>query len=97
MPFGALGFTFALTPDGEIALGGGFRNQFAPDDILVANDHPLFKAPSGAANVRGLLKTLYPTAAENLAPATAEAQLLSRFLPLPPSVAARGAAQLGGN
>ncbi len=97
VPFGALGFTFALTPDGEIALGGGFRNQFAPDDILVANDRPLFKAPSGAANVRGLLKTLYPTAAENLAPATAETQLLSRFLPLPPSVAARGPAQLGGN
>ena len=97
VPFGALGFTFALTPDGEIALGGGFRNQFAPDDILVADDRPLFKAPKGAANVRGLLKTLYPTAAENLAPATAEAQLLSRFLPLPPSVAARGPSALGGN
>ena len=97
VPFGALGFTFALTSDGEIALGGGFRNQFAPDDILVANDRPLFKAPKGTANVRGLLKTLYPAASENLAPATAEAQLLSRFLPLPPSVAARGPAQLGGN
>jgi hypothetical protein len=97
VPFGALGFTFALTPDGEIALGGGFRNQFAPDDILVTNDRPLFKAPAGAANVRGLLKTLYPTAVENLAPATAEAQLLSRYLPLPPSVAARGPAQIGGN
>lgn len=97
VPFGALGFTFALTPDGEIALGGGFRNQFAPDDILVADDRPLFKAPKGAANVRGLLKALYPTAAENLAPATAEAQLLSRFLPLPPSVAARGPSALGGN
>lgn len=96
VPFGALGFTFALTPDGEIALGGGFRNQFAPDDILVANERPLFKAPPGAANVRGLLKTLYPTAAENLAPATAEAQLLSRYLPLPPSVAERGG-RLGGN
>jgi hypothetical protein len=97
VPFGALGFTFALTPDGEIALGGGFRNQFAPDDILLANERPLFKAPAGAANVRGLLKTLYPTTTENLAPVTAEAQLLSRFLPLPPSVAARGPARLGGN
>jgi hypothetical protein len=97
VPFGALGFTFALTRDGEIAFGGGFRNQFAPDDILLANERPLFKAPAGAANVRGLLKTLYPAAAENLAPVTAEAQLLSRFLPLPPSVAARGPAQLGGN
>jgi hypothetical protein len=93
VPFNALGFTFSLTPDGEIALGGGFRNQFAPDDVLVANERPLFKAPAGTANVRGLLKALYPTASENLAPVTAEAQLLSRYLPLPPSVAAR----IGGN
>jgi hypothetical protein len=91
VPFGALGFTFNLTPDGEIALGGGFRNQFAPDDILVAEDRPFFKAPSGAANVRGLLKTLFPTGAEALAPVTADSQLVSRYLPLPPGVAARTA------
>jgi hypothetical protein len=97
VPFGALGFTFSLTPDGEIALGGGFRNQFAPDDILVADDRPFFKAPSGAANVRGLLKTLFPTGAEALAPVTADSQLVSRYLPLPPGVAARMPTRLEGN
>jgi hypothetical protein len=95
VPFGALGFTFNLTSDGEIALGGGFRNQFAPDDILVADERPFFKAPSGAANVRGLLKTLFPTGAEALAPVTADSQLVSRYLPLPPGVAAR--TRLEGN
>lgn len=89
--FNALGFTFGLTPDGEIAVGGGFRNQFAPDDILVANDRPLFKAPSGAANVRGLLKALFPSNPDTLAPVTPDSQLLSRFLPLPPAVAERAA------
>jgi hypothetical protein len=95
--FGALGFTFALTPDGEIALGGGFRNQFAPDDILVANDRPFFKAPSGTANVRGLLKTLFPASVETLGPVTADSQLVSRYLPLPPGVASRTPGRLGGN
>ncbi len=87
--FNAMGFTFGLASDGEIQVGGGFRNQFAPDDILVANDRPLFKAPSGAANVRGLLKTLFPGGADMMAPVTADSQLLSRFLPLPPAVAER--------
>ncbi len=97
VPFHALGFTFALTPDGEIALGGGFRNQFAPDDILVSHDRPLFKAPAGRANVRGLLKSLYPATPDTLAPMTADSQLLSRFLPLPPGIAARDASRLRGN
>ena len=95
--FTALGFTFALTPDGEIALGGGFRNQFGTEDILVLDDRPIFRAPSGSANVRGLLKTLYPGDNETLAPVTADSQLLSRFLPLPPGVAARASARLEGN
>ena len=97
LPFSALGFTFALTHDGDIRLGGGFRNQFAPDDILVANERPIVKAPSGSANVRGLLKTLFPSTAETLGPVTADSQLLSRFLPLPPAVASRGGRGLGAN
>jgi hypothetical protein len=97
LAFSSLGFTFALTSNGDIQLGGGFRNQFAPDDILVANDQPRLKAPSGAANVRGLLKTLFPSNADTLAPVTADSQLLSRFLPLPPAVASRGGRGLGAN
>ena len=95
--FNALGFTFALTSNGEITLGGGFRNQFAPDDILVANDRPMFKAPSGVANVRGLLKTLFPAAADTLVPLTPDSQLVSKYLPLPPGIAAATLKRLGAN
>jgi hypothetical protein len=95
--FSSVGFTFDLTSEGDIQLAGGFRSQFAPDDVLVANDRPLVKAPDGRANVRGLLKTLFPATADTLAPVTADSQLISRFLPLPPDVASRAAQAQRGN
>ncbi len=97
LAFSSLGFSFNLGPNGDIQLGGGFRSQFAPDDILVLNDRPLMKAPGGTANVRGLLKTLFPASAEAMAPVTADSQLISRYLPLPPDIANRPGQRLGGN
>ncbi len=87
--FSSVGFTFDLTSDGDIQVGGGFRSQFAPDDILVDNERAMVKAPDGRANVRGLLKSLFPASADNLAPVTTDSQRVSRFLPLPPDVASR--------
>jgi hypothetical protein len=97
LAFTNLGFTFNLRSDGDIELGGGFRSQFAPDDILVANERALVKAPDGRANVRGLIKTLFPATPDMMAPVTADSQLISRFLPLPQETAVRGNQRIGAN
>ena len=83
IPFRSLGFKFKLDRDGQIQFGGALPSEFAPDDVLVVNDRAAIKAPQGMASVRGLIKTLFPSTADAMVPATAEAQMLSRFLPLP--------------
>jgi hypothetical protein len=96
----ALGFTFDMTPDGEIKIAGALSNEFAPDVVLVSATSPLAYAPEGAANVRGLIKTLFPVGASAdpgvLVPLTAESRVLL-CLPVPPDLAAKSAPRIGGN
>jgi hypothetical protein len=96
----ALGFTFDMTPDGEIKIAGALSNEFAPDVVLVSATSPLAYAPEGAANVRGLIKTLFPVGASAdpgvLVPLTAESRVLLA-LPVPPDLAAKSAPRIGGN
>ncbi len=82
--FQNLGLSFALDASGELVLGGSLGGDYAPDAVLVQGSRstPLAKAPDGAANVRGLWKTLIAAPAEAMAPAIPEAQVL-RSLPLP--------------
>jgi hypothetical protein len=98
--FRALGLSFAMTGDGEIRLAGALGNEFAPDVVLVSATSPLAYAPEGAANVRGLIKTLFPMGASPdpgvLVPLTAESRVLLS-LPVPPDIAAKTARRLGGN
>jgi hypothetical protein len=96
----ALGFTFDMTPDGEIKIAGALSNEFAPDVVLVSASSPLAYAPEGAANVRGLIKTLFPVESSAdpgiLVPLTAESRVLL-CLPVPPDLAAKSAPRIGGN
>lgn len=98
--FRALGFSFVMTHDGEIRLAGALGNEFAPDVVLAGATSPLAYAPEGAANVRGLIKTLYPINAASdpglLVPLTAESKVLL-CLPVPPDLAAKAATRIGGN
>ncbi len=81
-----LGLTFALDASGELILGGGLGGDYAPDAAIVQKNRtvPLARVPAGAANVRGLWKTLIAGSPENLAPVVPEAQAL-RSLPIPAS------------
>jgi hypothetical protein len=96
----ALGFTFDMTPDGEIKIAGALSNEFPPDVVLVSATSPLAYAPEGAANVRGLIKTLFPVGGTAdpgvLVPLTAESRVLL-CLPVPPDLAAKSAPRIGGN
>jgi hypothetical protein len=98
--FRALGLGFAMTPNGEIRVTGALGTEFAPDVVLVSGNNPLAYAPQGAANVRGLIKTLFPVnpAADPgvLVPLTAESRVLL-CLPVPPDLAAKTATRIGGN
>jgi hypothetical protein len=100
LDFRALGFTFDMTPDGEIKIAGALSNEFAPDVVLVSASSPLAYAPEGAANVRGLIKTLFPVGDSAdpgvLVPLTAESRVLL-CLPVPPDLAAKSAPRIGGN
>ena len=96
LEFRALAFRFAMTPDGEIRLGGGLGNEFADDVVMVGPTDPLAHAPQGAANVRGLIKTLFPVTEINhgvMVPLTEKSRLLL-CLPVPPDLAAK---PIGGN
>lgn len=88
--FRRLGLTFEMRPDGEILLGGAVGNEFAPDVVLADQTGALVSAPRGAANVRGLIKTLVPTDASDpvMVPLTEESRLLMCF-PAPPRMVAR--------
>lgn len=83
--FHAMGLTFEIRKDGEIRLGGALGNEFAPDAVLARQTSALAYAPRGAANVRGLIKTLVPTNASDpvMVPLTKESRVLLCF-PAPP-------------
>jgi hypothetical protein len=96
LDFSALAFNFAMTSDGEIRIGGGLGSEFSDDLVLAGTSFPLTYAPDGAANVRGLIKTLFPVTAINhadMVPLTEKSRLLL-CLPVPPDVAAK---PMGGN
>lgn len=96
LDFRALALTFAMSPDGEIKVGGGLGTEVADDVVLVGPTDPIAYAPAGAANVRGLIKTLVPVTAINRAemvPLTDRSRILLS-LPVPPEVAAK---RIGGN
>jgi hypothetical protein len=89
--FTSLGFSFALTRDGEIRVGGALGNDFAPDVVMAGASNPLAYAPEGVASVRGLIKTLFPVGAADpgvLVPLTAESRVLLS-LPMPPELASK--------
>ena len=95
--FRAFAFKFTMTPDGEIQLHGGLGNEFADNVVMVSNNTPLAFAPEGAANVRGLIKSLVPTATVDqglLVPLTEKSKLLLA-LPVPRDFAAE--TPIGGN
>ena len=95
--FRALAFKFAMTPDGEIQLRGGLGNEYADDVVMVSNNAPLAFAPEGAANVRGLIKSLVPIATVDqglLVPLTEKSKLLMA-LPVPRDIATEK--PIGGN
>jgi hypothetical protein len=88
LPFSGLAFRFALTPDGEIRLGGGFGAEFRPGVVLVDSqrEEALIWAPEGASNVLGLVNALVPRRDDSiLVSGGAEAQGLQVYLPLPAS------------
>jgi hypothetical protein len=96
LDFRALAFTFAMTPDGEIKVGGALGTEYEADAVLVGRTEPLAFAPPGAANVHGLIKTLVPVTAINRAemvPLTERSRILL-CLPVPPEPAAK---RIGGN
>jgi hypothetical protein len=89
--FAALGLTFALTRDGEIQIGGRLGTDFPPGALLTTSTAPLAFAPEGAANVRGLIKSLFPVEQSNagvLVPLTAESRVLLN-LPVPAELTSR--------
>ncbi|HEX8202155.1 MAG TPA: hypothetical protein VF590_16890 [Isosphaeraceae bacterium] len=90
--FDRLALRFAMSPDGQLQLAGGLGTEFDPDVVLVGAGRlaPLAKAPDGAANVLGLIKTLTPLPADDptiLVPFTPESQALQRYLPVPAGAA----------
>ena len=85
-----------MSSDGEIRISGGLGNEFSDDLVLAGTSFPLTYAPEGAANVRGLIKTLFPVTAINhadMVPLTEKSRLLL-CLPVPPDLAAK---PMGGN
>ena len=94
VPFQHLGLAFAMTDDGEIRLDGHLGPGYPPDAVVVDARKltPIASAPEGVANVRGLIRTLFPTdddQADVLVPDTPESRLL-RYLPAPPTIARSG-------
>jgi hypothetical protein len=98
LDYRALAFTFNLTGDGEIRIEGALGNEFPPDVVIAgpSASAPLAYAPQGAANVRGLIKTLFPVTEINhgaMVPLTEKSRLLL-CLPVPPDLASK---PIGGN
>ncbi|GAC1466878.1 MAG: hypothetical protein NVSMB9_07870 [Isosphaeraceae bacterium] len=96
LDFRALAFSFAMSSNGEIRIRGGLGNEYADDVVLVSQTAPLAFAPRGTANVRGLIKTLFPVTSINhgvMVPLTEKSRLLLS-LPVPPDLLGKS---LGGN
>jgi hypothetical protein len=97
--FRTLGLSFAMNPDGELHFEGALGNEFAPDAVMAGPTTPLAYAPQGAANVRGLIKTLFPVRSDDpglMVPLTSESRVLL-CLPVPPELAAKPARGIEGN
>jgi len=93
----ALALSFAMTGDGEIRVAGALGGDSPGDLVLVGPAAPIAYAPRGAANVRGLIKTLFPAdelGRADWVPLTEKSRMLL-CLPVPPDLAARR--PLGGN
>ncbi len=96
LDFRALALKFAMSGNGEIRINGGLGNEFAGDVVLAGPTAPLAFAPPGAANVRGLIKTLFPITSiqhGTMVPLTEKSRLLLA-LPVPPDLASKA---IGGN
>ena len=96
LDFQKLALTFAMTGDGEIQIGGGLGSDYTEGAVIAAPTAPLVFAPEGAANVRGLIKTLFPVTQINhgvMVPLTEKSRLLL-CLPVPPD---RANKPIGGN
>jgi hypothetical protein len=99
LDFRTLGLNFAMTPDGELHFDGALGNEFAPDAVMAGPTTPLAYAPQGAANVRGLIKTLFPVRSNDpglMVPLTSESRVLL-CLPVPPELAAKPGRGIEGN
>lgn len=96
LEFRALAFRFDMGPDGEIRIAGALGDEFGEEAVLVGPSDTLALAPEGAANVRGLIKTLFPVKDINhavMVPLTEKSRLLL-CLPVGPDVSAH---PIGGN
>lgn len=94
LAFQALGLGFTMAADGSLRFRGDLGPEFPHDAVLVESRRgvPLFVAPRGPGDVRGLVKALFPTATGSpdvLVPGTPESQSVQRYLPLPPSLVSR--------
>ena len=97
--FRALGVAFDMHPSGEIRLAGALGNEFSPDTILASANAALAFAPTGAASVHGLIKTLFPVADSSpgvMVPLTPESRVLL-CLPATQDLSAAGTRSLDGN
>lgn len=97
--FRKLGLSFAIHPDGEIALKGGLGHDFSPDTVLAGLSTPIAFAPQGSASVPGLIKTLFPVAenqATVLVPLTSQSKILL-YLPVPRGLGDKPAPTLEAN
>ncbi len=97
--FASLGLAFAIQADGEIQLGGALGDEFPPDVVLAGGGEPLSYAPQGAANVHGLIKTLFPVAEAppgSLVPLTPQSRVLL-CLPAAPEVASKHVRPMDAN
>ena len=90
-----------MRADGEIHLAGALGQEFTPETVLVSASVPLVFAPTGAASVHGLIKTLFPAADSPpgvLVPLTSHRACSSAFQsrPRPPGRPAAAWGQIEG-
>jgi hypothetical protein len=99
LDFQSLGVAFDMRADGEIHLAGALGQEFTPETVLVGASVPLVFAPTGAASVHGLIKTLFPAADSPpgvLVPLTSQSRVLL-CLPVAPEAASKTGRTLGAN
>ena len=98
LDYRALGFRFALTGQGEIRVDGGLGNAHPAGSVMAGAPPtaPIALAPTGAANVRGLIRALFPMpelSYESRRPLIERSRLFLS-LPVPPDVTGK---PIGGN